>query len=61
MREYALHCMNMQDDINPGLSSFWGHAVGRVLIDSEAGDDRCQFLVEEELEVVGRIIDVHRT
>ena len=36
-------------------------AVGRVLIDSEARDDRGQLLVEEKLEMVGRIIDVHCT
>jgi len=36
-------------------------AVGRVLIDSEACDDRRQLIVEEELEMVGRIIDVYCT
>jgi hypothetical protein len=36
-------------------------AVSRVLIDSEACHDRGQVLVEEELEVVRRVIDVHCT
>jgi hypothetical protein len=34
-------------------------AVSGVLIDSEAGHDRGQVFVEEELEVVRRVIDVH--
>jgi hypothetical protein len=37
------------------------YAVSWVLIDSEARHDRSQVLVEEELEVVWREIDVHRT
>ncbi len=35
--------------------------MSRVLIDSKACHDRGQALVEEELEVVRRVIDVHRT
>jgi hypothetical protein len=36
-------------------------AVSRVLVDTQACHDRRQVLVEEELEVVRRVIDVNRT
>jgi hypothetical protein len=36
-------------------------AVRWILIDAEARHDRGQVLFEEELEMIRRIIDVHRT